>query len=35
MSGRYLTREHLTKTFPARTREGEVTAVDNVPLGIV
>lgn len=24
----YLILEHLTKTFPARSREGEVTAVD-------
>src|SRR5213592_2674235 len=30
----YLTLEHLTKTFPARAREGEVTAVDDVSLGI-
>jgi energy-coupling factor transporter ATP-binding protein EcfA2 len=30
----YLILEHLTKTFPARTREGEVTAVDDVPLVI-
>ena len=29
----YLTLEHLTKTFPARAREGEVTAVDDVSLG--
>lgn len=34
MSSRYLTLEHLTKTFPARTREGEVTAVDDVSLDI-
>jgi ABC-type Fe3+/spermidine/putrescine transport system ATPase subunit len=34
MSGRYLTLEHLTKTFPARTREGKVTAVDDVSLDI-
>jgi hypothetical protein len=31
----YLILEHLTKTFSARTCEGEVTAVDNVSLGIV
>ena len=30
----YLTLEHLTKTFPARAREGEVTAVDDVSLDI-
>jgi len=30
----YLTLEHLTKTFPGRTREGEVTAVDDVSLAI-
>src|SRR5947208_2613642 len=30
----YLTLEHLTKTFPARACEGEVTAVDDVSLGI-
>jgi len=34
MAGRYLTLEHLTKTFPARVREGEVTAVDDVSLDI-
>src|SRR5712692_4798036 len=34
MSGRYLTLEHLTKTFPALAREGEVTAVDDVSLDI-
>ena len=34
MSGRYLILEHLTKTFPARVREGEVTAVDDVSLDI-
>ena len=34
MSGRYLILEHLTKTFSARTRDGEVTAVDNVSLAI-
>ena len=28
----YLTLEHLTKTFSARAREGEVTAVDDVSL---
>src|SRR5207249_11513456 len=30
----YLTLEHLTKTFPGRAREGEVTAVDDVSLDI-
>jgi iron(III) transport system ATP-binding protein len=30
----YLTLEHLTKTFTARAREGEVTAVDDVSLDI-
>ena len=30
----YLTLEHLTKIFPARAREGEVTAVDDVSLDI-
>jgi iron(III) transport system ATP-binding protein len=30
----YLTLEHLTKTFPARAREGEVIAVDDVSLDI-
>ena len=30
----YLTREHLTKTFLARSREREVTVVDDVSLDI-
>ena len=30
----YLTPEHLTRTFPGRARKGEVTAVDDVSLGI-
>src|SRR5919109_376246 len=30
----YLALEHLTKTFPGRAREGEVTAVDDVSLSI-
>jgi ABC-type Fe3+/spermidine/putrescine transport system ATPase subunit len=34
MSSRYLTLAHLTKTFPTRTREGEVATVDDVSLDI-
>ena len=34
MSGRYLILEHLTKTFLARTREGEMTTMDAVSLDI-
>jgi len=30
----YLTLDHLTKIFPTRANEAEVTAVDDVSLGI-
>jgi iron(III) transport system ATP-binding protein len=30
----YLNLDHLTKTFPSRGKEAEVTAVDDVSLGI-